>query len=378
MRRLALVPFAMLLVFAAAVVMVRGDVPCDVLATQPACEVAMRPGPLEDTAGLITVDGVATFPVSGELLLTTIAVDDGLGPVAWLRARRDARVDVVPRERIFPPGLEPDEVAEQNAALMADSQLNATVAALTHLGYELTGDGARIAALTPEVVTDELRLGDVVVAVGGQAVTDSGAAAAAVQAAAPGDELVIEVRRDGALVRVPVVLGESPDHPGRAFVGVLLVTDLDLPLDVRIDAGRIGGPSAGLMFALSIVDLLTEEDLVGGLVVAGSGTVDLAGTVGGVGGVPQKLVAATSRQDDRPADVFLVPSSNLDQARRAPVAADITVVPVDDLDAAVAALATLRDGGLPDEAIRLRAGGGVVGASAHDTALAWASRGADR
>ena len=364
MRRLLLVPAAVLLVLVVAAVLARGDIPCEVLATQPACEVAMRPGPIEDTATLVEVEDTAGEATAGQLLLTTVAVDDRLGPVEWLRARASAAVDVVAREQVFPPGLEPDEVAEQNAALMADSQLNATVAALSHLGVELTGEGARVAALTADAVTDRLQVDDLLVGADGAPITDSAGAAAAVQAVQPGQTVVFEVLRDRRRQQVEVELGESPDQPGKGYVGVLLVTELDVPVDVEIDAGRIGGPSAGLMFALTIVGLLDDRDLTGGSVVAGTGTIDFDGQVGAVGGVRQKLVAATSRPDtDRPVEVFLVPRGNLDQARRAPVEREVLVVPVDDLDGAVAALDTIAGGGLPDDAFTLRAGGGVMDAA---------------
>lgn len=363
MRRLLVVPVAIVLVLVGAAILARGDIPCEVLATQPACEVAMQPGPIEDTAPLVEVADAAGEETSGQLLLTTVAVADGLGPVEWLRARASSTVDVVSREQVFPPGLEPDQVAEQNAALMADSQLNATVAALSHLGVELAGEGARIAALTPDVVTDRLEVDDVLVGVDGQPITDSAGAAAAVQSGEPGQTVVFEVLRNQRAQQVEVELGESPDQPGQAFVGVLLVTELDVPVEVEIDAGRIGGPSAGLMFALTIVGLLDERDVTGGLVVAGTGTIDFDGRIGPVGGVRQKLVAATSRPaDDRLVDVFLVPRGNLDQARRTPVEREVLVVPVDDLDGAVDALDIVAGGGLPADALTLRAGGGAVDA----------------
>lgn len=364
MRRLLVVPAAVLLVLVASVVLARGDIPCEVLASQPACEVAMRPGPIEDTATLVEVADASAPSSTGQLLLTTVAVDDGLGPVEWLRARASSAVDVVAREQVFPPGLEPDEVAEQNAALMADSQLNATVAALSHLGVELTGEGARVAAVTPDAVTDRLEVDDVLVRADGEPITDSAGAAAAVQASQPGETVVFELLRDRQLEQVEVELGASPDRPGQAYVGVLLVTELDVPVEVEIDAGRIGGPSAGLMFALTIVGRLDERDLTGGSVVAGTGTIDLDGQVGAVGGVRQKLVAATSRPDSEPpVELFLVPRGNLDQARRAPVEREVLVVPVDDLDGAVAALDTFAAGGVPADALTLRVGGGAVDAT---------------
>jgi Lon-like protease len=340
------------------IALVRGDVPCGVLALQPACEVALRPGPAEDSLALIEVAGAPTYPASGELRLTTVAVDDDLDLAEWLRARSSDAVEAVPRATVFPPGADRDEVAEQNAALMTDSQQTATVVALEALGFELDEHGARVAAIASDAVTDAFSEGDVIVAVDDDEVTDSAAVVAAVQARDPGERLTFEVvAPDGGHREVTVDLGRAPDDPSRAYVGVLLTTDLDLPVDVRIDAGIIGGPSAGLMFALSIVELLGEDDLTGGAVVAGTGTVARDGSIGPVGGVRQKLLGATVGGGDGSAEVFLVPRGNLDDTRGAPVANDVTVVPVDTLDQALKVLEDLREGRAPAEAVTVEAQG---------------------
>mgnify|MGYP000260834038 CR=1 FL=1 len=151
-----------------------------------------------------------------------------------------------------------------------------------------------------------------------------------------------------------MTLGENPEDPTRPFLGLLLITRIDVPLDIQIDAGRIGGPSAGLMFALSIVDLLSPEDLTGGMVVAGTGEIGLDGRVGPIGGIQQKIPGAVQREDGAPpAEVFLVPRDNFDEARGAVPGQPITLVPVDTLDDAVQALAVLREGGRPDGAVEL-------------------------
>jgi Lon-like protease len=346
-----LLPVAVVLLLAG-VAFVRGSVPCDAVAAQPACYVALRPGPAEDTLRLVDIGGAASYASSGELLLTTVAVDDELGFGDWLRASVSRSVDAVPREQLYPTDTDRDEVAEYNAALMADSQLTATMAALDAAGYEVVGDGALVAAVTDDAVTDELEVGDVITAVDGRPVTDNRGVVEAVQRRAPGTRIVLEVDREGDTLDVTVDLGASPEDPELAYVGVLLTTELDLPVDVDIDAGVIGGPSAGLLFALSIVDLLGPEDLTGGTVVAGTGTLDLEGQVGPIGGIRQKIVGATARgRDQRPATVFLVPRGNLEEARGAPVGRDVLLVPVDTLDDALTALADIRAGREPVDAL---------------------------
>jgi Lon-like protease len=352
-RRWLLLPIAAVLLLAG-IALVRGHVPCEAVRTQPTCYVALRPGPAEDTLRLVDIAGAASYSSSGELLLTTVAVDDDLGLSEWLRASVSRTVDAVPRERIYPTDSDQDEVAEYNAALMADSQLTATMAALDAAGYEVAGEGALVASVAEDAVTDELRIGDVITAVDDDPVTDNRGVVEAVQGREPGTRLVVTVRRGSDEVDVELELGRAPDDPDRAYIGVLLTTELDLPVDVEIDAGIIGGPSAGLMFALSIIELLGPEDLTGGTVVAGTGTLDLDGRVGAIGGIRQKIVGATTRRGgERPATVFLVPRGNLEEAEDTPVGRDVLLVPVDTLDDALVALAELRAGREPVDALAL-------------------------
>lgn len=356
MRRLLVA----LAVLAAVGVAAQGTISCAVLPAQPSCYVALTPGPTENTLELVHLSGAEVHPSRGELVLTTVAVDDGLDLRSWITTVLSRTDAVVRREQIYPPGTERDEVTRQNAALMVDSQLTAAVAALRAAGYEVDEefDGARVAALDDQAVTDQLAPGDVIVAVDGRAVSDNRGVVDAVRARQPGDRLTLSVVRDGTERPVEVELGAAPDDPDRAWIGVELTSHLDLPVDVHIDAGVIGGPSAGLMFALSIVDLLTPEDLTGGRVVAGTGTLDADGNVGAIGGIRQKLAGATTREGDRPAGVFLVPRGNLEDARGAMVTRDLLVVPVDTLSDALEALAVLRDGRRPEGALALQGAGG--------------------
>jgi Lon-like protease len=346
-------------VFGAAIA--SGQVPCAIVSTQPACEVALVPGPAEDTLGLVTIEGARTYPAAGELLLTTVAVRENLDLGTWWEARRSSTADVVPRETVYPPELDAEETAAQNALLMDDSQNTAALAALDAAGYDVTAaaSGAAVAAVEPDAVTDELVVGDTVTALDGASVRDAAELVELVQAGAPGDEVELTVRDvDGEERTVEVTYGANPVDADLAYVGVLLRTELDLPVEVTIDAGIIGGPSAGLMFALGVLELLGEDDLTGGRVVAGTGTITVDGEVGAVGGVRQKVVAASTRRGAADAaSVFLVPRANLAEARRAPLAGDLLLVPVDDLEGALAALDDVRAGREPDEAYALEAAG---------------------
>ncbi len=355
-RRLLGVSLLVLLVLSVAA-LVRGLVPCEALAVQPACQIAVQPGPVEDTLDLIAVTGTDVFqPESGSLHLTTVAVQEDLGFASWIGARTDRSVDVVPREQIFPPGFDRAELADLNAAAMRDSQLVATIVALEALGYELEPDGALVVAVQSDAVTDELEAGDVVIAVDGERVRESTEVVEAVRDRSVGQRVELEVRDDQGTRTVELVLGRNPEDAELPYIGVLLTTDVDLPVDIEVDAGAIGGPSAGLFFALSLLELLEPEDLIDGRVIAGTGTLGRDGSVGGVGGVPQKIAGATAPRDGSPpAEVFLVPRDNLDEARSAAVAAELLVVPVDTLQDALDAFEDLRAGREPTGSLLLAA-----------------------
>ncbi|MEX0592184.1 MAG: PDZ domain-containing protein [Nitriliruptoraceae bacterium] len=350
LRRVA-TAITVVVAMALAAAFVRGDVPCDVVRTQPSCYLAIGPGPVVDTFTVISVEGAPVSASSGELLLTTIVVTDRLNAAQWWRAVTSSSVDTAPRDVLFPDGQDTTEVRRRNAIAMQDSQLEATIAALDHLGYELVPDGARIAMVLDDAQTDLLEVGDIVTAVDATRVESSAQLSELIGARAPGTAAVFEVRRDGSDMRLEVTLGATPDDPSRGRVGVLAITEIRLPIDVTIDAGDVGGPSAGMMFALAIIDLLSPDDLAAGHIIAGTGVVARDGTVRSVGGVRQKLAAATGRQPA--AELFLVPRGNLADARRAEVGSEVLVVPIDTLADAVNALDALARGHQPADSVML-------------------------
>lgn len=352
MRRLLLV----LLLVSGATAVVEGIVPCEVVDASPECFVALRPGPTEDALGLVEIPGEPTSDSSGQLLLTTVLVDSDLDLGELWDLRGDASSTRVDRSLYFPDDVDEDVTRDQFAAQMQESTQSAAVAALRHLGYELDPTGVRVHGVVPEGPSvGAVEPDEVVVGIEGSAVSDFASLLEVLEQRAPGDSVTLEVETlDGDVEERTVTLGENPDDPARPFLGLLLITRIDVPLDIEVDTGKIGGPSAGLVFALSIVDKLTEEDLTGGMVVAGTGTIGLDGRVNPIGGIRQKIPGALQREDGAPpAEVFLVPRDNFQDARTAVVEHPITLVPVDTLDDAVAALATLRAGGMPDGAVEL-------------------------
>jgi PDZ domain-containing protein len=349
-----------LLLVAGAGLLARGAFPCDIVSAQPTCYVALYEGPTENTFELVDVRGEATTASAGEFLLTTVAVNSDLTVWEWLDGSFSSEVRVVQREVLFPDDADVEEVRRENAALMEESQIDAVVAALRALGQvnvEPEADGAEIT----EVLEDSpaahagLEVGEVITAVGGEPTRSADAVIDALSEFSIDDDVSITLRgTDGAEHVVAVALEDSLTEPGRATLGVIVMTHHHLPTDVSIDERGIAGPSGGLMFAVTIVDLLSDEDLTGGSVIAGTGIINRQGLVGAIGGVQQKILGALNRADDLPpAEVFLVPRGNFEEAKATPVDREVLLIPVDSLGEALAALRGLLADQRPEGALAL-------------------------
>jgi PDZ domain-containing protein len=336
----------------------RGAVPCELFGDQPRCYVALHPGPTQDALGIVQVRGERTWTPAGELLYTTVAVDDHLDPGEWVSTALSRQVRQVPREVLFPAGMAEGEVQRRNAVDMDRSQLTAAAAALRALGHEvdLEPRGAEVVeTLEGLPAGGRLQPGDVIVEVDDAPAPGVDAAIDAIGGRGAGEPVTLAVRRGATTRKVRLTLVPDPEDASRAVVGAVLRDHIVLPVDVAIDAGEVGGPSAGLMFAIAVVDVLGPRDLTGGAVIAGTGTIDADGNVGAIGGIQQKILGALDRGDRRPASVFLVPAGNVDEARAAPVGRELLLVPVATLDDALRSLEDLREGRRPADALALPA-----------------------
>jgi len=277
----------------------------------------LSPGPITNTLGngpggkpLITVNGKATYPTNGALDFTTVAVLGGPNsPVNawdWVRGHLDNARSVVPAAQLFPEGVTSKEVDHENAAEMADSQQEAIAVALRGLG-ETVPEVVKVRDLSEDSpAKGVLRAGDVLVSIDGKPVTTPDAVRAAVRAHKAGEIALFTVLRAGQRQVLSVTTAGSG---GYTVVGVFLQAAFDFPIKVSINAGDVGGPSAGMMFSLAIYDKLTPGALTGGVTIAGTGTIDGAGTVGPIGGIQQKLVGAKRGG----ATWFLAPAKNCDE-----------------------------------------------------------------
>ncbi|CAN5256577.1 PDZ domain-containing protein [soil metagenome] len=307
--------------------------------------VALGPGPTYDTLGevdgtpVLEIEGREVFPTDGQLDLTTVGVQPSLTLAQALQGWFARDLAVVPREVVFPPGRTDEEVDEENAAAMQASQSDAVAAAARELGLESEIVVAELNDDSP--AQGRLEVGDVLTAVDGTAVADADALRARISEREPGDPVQIGFERDGRAASVEVVTGTATaDGETRPVIGVL--PEERYPLDVTINLEDVGGPSAGLMFTLGILDKLGEESLTGGEFVAGTGEIDPDGTVGPIGGITQKLIAAGRKG----AVAFLVPAANCAEAVRNPPDG-LVLASVGSLDDALTALQAVRDGGSP-------------------------------
>jgi len=299
---------------------------------------ALSPGPVEDVGDLIDVEGSEVFLLNGDLYMLTVSLQE-VNAFEYVQGWLDPSVDLVGREAIRPSNISPEEHREANRQSMDDSKDTAISVALRYLGYEVTdtGEGVLVASVIEGTPADGVLLpGDVIVEVNNIAVFIRDDGVNAITANAIGDTIGLRVDRNGELLDLEVTLIEHTQSPGRPMVGFTPDTynrTLVLPFEVKIDAQNIGGPSAGMMYTLTIIDLLTEADLAQGNVIAGTGTISSDGTVGGIGGVRQKIVAAQAAG----ARFILVPESNYADAIT--MKADgVEIFAVSTIDEAVAIL----------------------------------------
>jgi PDZ domain-containing protein len=284
------------------------------------------------------------YPTAGHLNLVTVSFQGGpsnsLNVFAALRAWLTPHEAVVPQEELFIPGQTQQQVVQQDTQQMTSSQQTATAAALCVLGikFQVVDTVAVVAKGLP--ADGVLRRGDVITAVDGKPVTCKASAASLIRARSPGDPVTLTIARTVGGHRVIRRFHlKTASVQGTPVVGLRVAESYVFPFNVRIRVGDIGGPSAGLMFALGIVDKLTPGNLTSGRFVAGTGEISADGSVGAIGGIQQKMAGA--RQAG--ATLFLTPAANCPDTAGA-VPAGMRLVKVRNLAGAVSALHALAVG----------------------------------
>lgn len=313
----------------------------------PVQYITEQPGPTFNTIGeydgkqLITIEGEKSYPVEGQLDMTTVSVAGGpntdVNSLYVLANFFDKASNVVPSALMYAPTTSSDEVSAQNAADMTDSQQNAEAAALTYLKKDFT-EKLVVAGLADDSASaDKIQENDVVTAINGEKLEHYDQLNKLVDES-DGKEITVTVKRDGEEHNVAVTPRYNEDSQ-KYLLGLYIKKDYTFPFTVNYGLEEVGGPSAGMMFALGIIDELNEVNMTGGKHFAGTGTIDSAGNVGAIGGAPQKLTGA----QDAGAEIFLLPADNCaDVAGRIPEG--LTVIPVKTLDEAAQTVQQIGEG----------------------------------
>jgi PDZ domain-containing protein len=307
-------------------------------------EYLLSPGSAVSTESEVQISGAPTFPHDGRFYLTTVGFQD-LNVWTWLAAKTFGDGEIIPKQNLNGDRSD-EEVAEQNRMMMESSKISAQAAAFGSLDIPYTftsGEGAYIAQIADDVpAADLLRIGDVVVAIDGKKVVAVTDLANEVTKRAPGDSVTLTVRRNGTEQEVPVELTAAQD---RTVIGVQVRSydyKIESDVTVKIRSEGIGGPSAGLAYALTIVQELSPEDIAFGKRVATTGEISPDGSVGAVGGVDFKTIAA----EREGVELFLVPAGNYAEARKAADAGkmNLAVAGVNTLDEARAVIKAFAEG----------------------------------
>jgi Lon-like protease len=313
--------------------------------------VILSPGPTLNTLGslgthpgakpLIEISGTRTYPTRGHLNMVTVSYQGGPGDsfniFTALRAWLSPHEAVVPEQELFGTGQTQQQVTHQDTQEMVSSQQTAEAAALCQLGIKFTTIDTIMAVEPGTPAAGVLKPGDVITAVDGTPVTCRANAGDLIRARRPGAPVQLTVSRDGATKHFRL---KTANVEGTPVVGVEVAENYKFPFPIKINIGDIGGPSAGMMFALGIIDKLSPQNLAGGRFVAGTGEISTDGTVSPIGGIQQKMAGARAAG----ATIFLTPSANCPDTAGA-VPAGLRLVKVSTLGGAVHDLEVLKAGG---------------------------------
>nr|WP_254259266.1 PDZ domain-containing protein [Leucobacter chinensis] len=317
----------------------------------PSPYIIEKPGPVVNTLGEITLDGkdqpIITIDgeapeAEGQLNLLTVSIvgspDNKVGWFELLPALFDHRQQILPMSDMFSEGESSKDREAANKAMMQSSQQAAVVSALHALGEEVEAT-VTVEDIVQDSAADGLvKTGDVITTIDGEPVTGTASVKQRVIEAPKGAEIELGVIRDGK----PLNIAITPDWneaAGAGLIGVIMGVAYDIDRDISFDVDRIGGPSAGMIFSLAIIESLSDEPFLGDLTVSGTGTIDDGGNVGAIGGLPQKMWAA----EDAGTELFLMPVGNCaDVPAKLPDTMD--VVPVATLGEATTAIRNHRNG----------------------------------
>ena len=305
--------------------------------------VFFKPGVPDNVAGkIISIKDAKTYPINGKLFITSILVTNPDSPVFGAETLVNWAIGphvVLPKESIYPPIQPAQKIERDSRNEMESSKVTSTAAALRYLGYDFDEVYYVSDIRDYSDAVKKLKIGDVITEIDGKEINQIEEIRTSYAKKSIGDSLLITVERkdkNGKVTPVTtrVILVENLDieEKERPAIGILVGTSARFPIDVDFNLPGVGGPSAGLIFAVGIVEKLTEEDLVRGRKIAGTGTISASGKVGGIGGIEEKMVGASRIG----ATIFIAPRENCPDIEHVPKG--LKVIPVSTLSEAIEAL----------------------------------------
>lgn len=298
---------------------------------------AQGPGPVFDTLAevdgepVVDIEGTPTDPTEGELNMTTVSVRTNMTLAQTLGRWLFTDDTIVPLNQILPPNHTEEDLRRSNEQAFVSSEAAATVAAMNYLDRPTV---VVVHDTVPDTAADGvLEPGDTITSVDGEEVSQPGTVQEMVLDKAPGDRVELGILRGNEELTETVTLGEHPDNPDTALMGVTMTSEPADGIDVTYNLNDVGGPSAGMIFSLAVIDKLSPGELNGGKIVAGTGTIAEDGTVGPIGGIEHKVVAA----EDEGVELFLAPADNCAEALSANTDT-IVIASVETLEDAIQAM----------------------------------------
>jgi PDZ domain-containing protein len=269
----------------------------------------LAPGDPQNVLGsAIKISGTDTYPTTGKLSVTAVMITD---PDSYITAFDifygwiDKDRAVLPRERVYPDGETAAEAVREGAAEMNSSQINATAAALSYLGYQIPSKLVVVGVSEQSNAHKVILLKDQILSIDKIKLNNTTDVLRYLEDKKAGEVVSVEINRSGVGVMIKeIALSPRPD--GSAFIGINIQEQFDFPFDVQIKLAETGGPSGGLIFALGIVEKLTQADLIRSRNIAGTGTITTDGLVGPIGGIAEKIIGA--KNDG--VDLFFTPINN--------------------------------------------------------------------
>ncbi|MEY4648059.1 MAG: hypothetical protein RL009_475 [Actinomycetota bacterium] len=317
-----------------------------VFAISPAPYVIEMPGPVFNALGslgdkqIVTVVGAKTYATDGQFDVLTVQTRGAPeGKPSWIEvllAMMNSDVKVVPMDEVYPPGSTQKQQEQETTRMMLDSQRDAIAVALKHQGYKFDTYVSVDSIRKPSPATSKLKVDDRITKVNGDPVSFYEDITSRIKAS-NGNPVSIEVLRDGKTKTYEIT--PVKDDDGTYRIGIFVGYRYDFPIDVKLYLGDVTGPSAGLMFSLSILDKMTPGSLNGSNHIAGTGTISPTGEVGAIGGIQLKMIAAKQAG----AQYFLAPKSNCDEVV-GHVPSGLVVHAVDTFEDALAFLSDLEQG----------------------------------